>query len=137
MSSTSSEDEIEEEFSLELKNDEESIGNLPNTFKSLWESRLTSGNVTLCIGNELILAHKLVLASSSIYFKEILEWNPSENPFIVLDKDLNLDWLMKCIEFMYLGQIDIQEEKVDDFLKVAKYLKIDGLSNNTYNADTD
>ena len=69
---------------------------------------------------------KVILSSSSPFFKKILKKNP-HNPLIYL-KGINCNELESIIKFIYLGQTEIEEADLPNFLKVARDLEIKGLS---------
>ena len=87
-------------------------------------------DVTLVSEDEKqIQAHKLVLSSSSKFFKNILKRVNHSNPLIYLSGITSKD--LECIvDYIYHGEVQIYQEDIDSFLEHAKKLKIEGLIDN-------
>ena len=84
-------------------------------------------DVTLVSEDEVqISAHKLVLASSSSFFKSVLRKSSHSHPLIYLSgvNSVNLEFVMN---YIYLGEVQIYQEQIDSFLDVAQKLKVSGL----------
>ncbi|CAK9802655.1 Longitudinals lacking protein-like [Anthophora plagiata] len=103
-----------------------------------FSSNLTSGflnhftendlvDVTLAVEGQLLQAHKLVLSVCSPYFKNIFKENPCQHPVIIL-KDMKCNEIESLLKFMYQGEINIKQEDLSTFLKVAQTLQIRGLT---------
>ena len=114
-----------EKFSLKW-NDYQS--NVTKTFGSL-RRESDFYDVTLVSDDEqLVSAHKVVLSSSSEFFKNILKkTKENKNPLIFLSgvesKNLNL-----ILDYIYQGEVQIFQDDLDSFLAVAQQLKIEGLT---------
>ena len=78
-------------------------------------------------GNKKIEAHKIILAASSNFFRDIFRQNPHPNPLLYMGgiKDNQLSAVM---DFMYHGEANVAQEDLDDFLMVAEELQIKGLA---------
>jgi len=100
--------------------------NISSAFKGIREEQ-DFFDVTLVCEDEQLQAHKLILASSSLFFKNVLRRNPHQHPLLYLKgvKHLNLVYLL---EFMYNGQVNVSQEHLTEFLVVAEDLKVNGLS---------
>ena len=72
-----------------------------------------------------VTAHKLVLAASSDYFKNIFK-NKISNPFLCLDGISSAD-LNNILDYIYHGEVQIYHEHLDRFLTVAQRFKLEGL----------
>ena len=98
----------------------------PNYFRQLWNDQDFT-DVTLATVDDLQLrAHKVILSSCSPLFKHILKKNKHPNPLIYL-KDLKYRDLERVLEFMYLGEVEVPEEDLQDFLVAGTELKVGGL----------
>jgi len=87
-------------------------------------------DVTLaCDGNQYV-AHKVILASCSPYFRTLLKANPCKHPVVLL-KDVGATELEHLLEFMYNGEVNIAQENLAAFLKTAESLRIRGLAGNS------
>jgi len=73
-----------------------------------------------------ISSHKLVLSSSSEFFKTILRRSIHPNPLIYLtgvnSKELNF-----VMDYIYNGEVQIFQEELDEFLNISQKLQINGL----------
>ncbi|KAM7349161.1 uncharacterized protein ACRADG_008209 isoform 2-T3 [Cochliomyia hominivorax] len=80
----------------------------------------------LCDGCK-IKAHKVVLSACSSYFKEIFTENPHPHPVIIF-KFIKYEDLNSIIEFMYQGEVNVQQEALQSFLQTAELLAVQGLT---------
>ena len=76
-----------------------------------------------------IKSHKFVLSSCSPIFRNILVSNPHQHPLIYLS-DVNHEQLKAIINFMYLGEAEVAQDDLENFMKVAARFQIKGLSVN-------
>ncbi|XP_076378456.1 uncharacterized protein LOC117222385 isoform X2 [Megalopta genalis] len=114
---------LSEQFSLRWNN---FSSNLTSGFLThLTENDLV--DVTLAVEGQLLQAHKLVLSVCSPYFKNIFKENPCQHPVIIL-KDIKYTEIESLLKFMYQGEINIKQEDLSTFLKVAQTLQIRGLA---------
>lgn len=60
------------------------------------------------------------------FLEDILSKNPSEHPTIVLSQILNSE-LQPLVEFMYNGEVAIEQSRLQILLEAANILKIKGL----------
>lgn len=107
-------------------------------------------DVTLAAEGQILRAHKLILSVCSTYFRElfkVLIWqqqlqcfvvasrwyilymqvNSCKHPIVIL-KDVNYRDLSAMLHFMYQGEVNIKQEDIASFLKVAETLQIKGLT---------
>ena len=102
-----------------------------NSYKELFEEQLFT-NVTLaCDDGKQIKAHKVILSSSSGFFKRILTKNPHDHPLIYL-KGFDFSELEKIIQFLYQGCAEVRQANLNRFLEAARELEIKGLMNHTF-----
>ena len=102
------------------------------------EDHLT--DITLSCGKQEFSAHKLVLSICSTYFKDLFaprqnqkgnskyHHRPASQAAIVYLKDVKPSHMELLLNFMYRGEIHVQEEELMDLLATAKGLQIRGLS---------
>ena len=85
-------------------------------------------DLTLVTEDGMVLnAHKVVLSSSSMFFKSVLmKLHSQQNPCIYLSgvSGPNLQVIM---DFVYKGEVKIHQQQMDSFLSVAAKLQISGL----------
>ena len=100
--------------------------NASSTFKEMREDQDFT-NVTLAFeNNHEIKAHKIILASSSSFFSDMLRKIKHSNPWIYL-KGVREKDLISILDLIYHGEVNIPEEDLEDFMKVGGELKVKGL----------
>ena len=75
-----------------------------------------------------INANIFILSTCSLVFRDIFLKNRNSNPIIYL-RGVQYSELEPMIQFIYLGEASFYEERMDEFLAVAKSLQIKGLCN--------
>ena len=77
-------------------------------------------------GGHTLHAHKLVLATSSHFFRQILKENNHPYPLIFI---AGMTWenLLKVVDFMYLGEVEMEPKDLDSFIEAAEILQLVGL----------
>merc|ERR1712098_450854 len=114
---------MEEKFCLKWNDFQE---NTIRTFSKL-RSEEEFYDVTLVSDDQKqIMAHKVVLSSSSQYFKNILKSNKHSHPLLCLIGLSSID-LKNVLDYIYEGEVQIFQRDIDKFLDIAQRLKIDGL----------
>ena len=68
-------------------------------------------------------AHRLVLSSCSPLFKSIISESKNPSPFIYL-RGIQSCEIESILHFLYLGQATIYNERMNEFLNVAKSLEL-------------
>ena len=96
-----------------------------NMFKILKEDKDFADVTLACQDGKQVEAHKVILASSSQVFQNILKDNNHAHPVIYM-KGICADDLLAIIDFIYCGQTSVQEEDLSDFLAIAEDLKLKG-----------
>jgi len=113
-----------EQFSLKWNNYQIS---LTSAFKHILEEE-DFVDVTLSAEGQSLKAHKVVLSACSSYFKNLLKgislW---QHPVLVL-KDVRFQDLQSILEFIYLGEVNLEQTRLDSFLNTAELLQIKGLT---------
>ena len=85
-------------------------------------------DVTLvCDDQKLLMAHKVVLSASSPVFQNIIN-NFSQNNSMIYLRGIQHDEMESILEFMYLGEATFHQDRMVEFLKVAKNLEIKELT---------
>ena len=107
--------------------------NLQNTFKSVRNEEHLC-DVTLMCGEETVKAHRLVLSASSDFFQNIFQKCQKENPVIVF-KEKSLVKLSSLLDFVYNGEVRIDQDHLHAFLDLASELKVKGISQKELPAD--
>ena len=106
--------------------------NATSAFGSLREDN-DFGDVTLaCEDGKQFEAHKVILASSSPFFQNILRRNKHSHPLIYM-RGMKSEDLVAIIDFLYCGEANVYQENLDSFLAIAEELKLKGLTGQTSN----
>ena len=66
-----------------------------------------------------------MLASSSSFFLNLLYKNPVSNPLIFL-YGIKFRNLVSILDFIYCGQVQVEQSRLQEFLTVAENLGIKG-----------
>ena len=73
-------------------------------------------------------AHRVVLSASSTVFKSIIKDNNFANPIIFL-RGIQSYEIEPILQYVYLGQATFYQERMNEFMNVAKSLEIKGIGN--------
>merc|ERR1719494_218056 len=88
-------------------------------------------DVTLvCEDGQQMEAHKVILASSSPFFENILQKSKHPHPLLYLKGFQSKDFA-SILDFLYLGQANVYQEDLDPFLAIADGIKLKGLTGQT------
>merc|ERR1712129_335672 len=84
-------------------------------------------DVTLaCEDGQQVEAHKVILASSSPFFLNLLRRNKHTHPLVYM-RGMKSEDLVAMIDFLYFGEANVYQENLDSFLAVAEELQLKGL----------
>ena len=101
----------------------------PDHLRTILHDMLATANlsdVTLVSDdNKQIRAHKFVLSYSSPVFKNII--GNLNNDAMIFLRGIRHQELTAILEFLYVGQVSIPKDRVDEFFKVASDLQIQSL----------
>jgi len=84
-------------------------------------------DVTLACDGKFYPLHKFVLSTCSEYFEQMFEQTQCKHPVIVL-KDIQSEDLEALLNYMYVGEVNVVQEKLAGLIKAAECLKIKGLA---------
>ena len=86
----------------------------------------TLTDVNIIVGNRQISAHKCVLVAGSEYFESLYLGPLAEDKSEVNLSDVTDDYecTAAVIDFLYTGEIEIDDEKLDGILKIGSFLLI-------------
>ena len=86
-------------------------------------------DVCLSCENQIINAHRLILAASTSFFHSLFSQQPcclNPNPVIVM-KDIKISELKAILEFIYFGSTTVPEDQLNSLIKSAESLGVYGL----------
>lgn len=100
--------------------------NLLSVFDQLLHDE-TFTDVTLAVEGHLLKAHKMVLSACSPYFQALFVNHQEKHPIVIL-KDVPYADMKSLLDFMYRGEVSVDQERLTAFLRVAESLRIKGLT---------
>ncbi|XP_067615396.1 protein tramtrack, beta isoform isoform X2 [Eurosta solidaginis] len=100
--------------------------NLLSVFDQLLHAE-TFTDVTLAVDGQYLKAHKMVLSACSPYFNALFINHPEKHPIVIL-KDVPYSDMKSLLDFMYRGEVSVDQERLTAFLRVAESLRIKGLT---------
>ena len=101
--------------------------NLNSAFGKL-RSEEELSDVTLVSDDEKqVEAHKVILASSSPFFANLLKRNKHPHPLIFM-RGVKEEVLVAIVDFLYKGEANVFQENLDSFLALAEELRLKGLT---------
>ena len=115
-----------DQFTLSWKQFERSAS---NAIKDLYNDQDFTDVTLATRDGEHITAHRNIISSISPVFKKILLTSNQLQPIIYL-RGVTEQSLRSLIRFIYLGQVEVYQEHLDDFMETARELQIEGLCNN-------
>ena len=87
-----------------------------------------------CEDGHQIEAHKVILASSCPFFKNLLSKNKHPHPMIYM-RGIKSEEMSAIMDFLYHGEASVFQENLETFLAVAEELKLNGLTKEVKNKD--
>ena len=106
--------------------------NINSAFGVLRNDKEFSDVTLACEDGTQIEAHKVILATSSPFFMEILKRNKHPHPLIYM-RGIKADTLTATIDFLYYGEANVGQENLDAFLALAEELRLKGLTSSAEN----
>ena len=91
---------------------------------------------TLICEDSSFQVHKVVLAACSEVFTEIIKQTPGSNSVIYL-RGIPAKQMETLVEFMYLGQAQLLQADIEEFINTARDLKIRGIEQDYGDDDVD
>ena len=118
---------MDQKFNLKWNDFQENIN---ASFASL-RGETDFSDVTLaCADGHQVEAHKVILASTSPFFQDLLKRNSHPHPLIFM-RGVTSEELVAVVDFLYFGEVNILQENLDGFLAIADDLKLKGLRKRT------
>jgi len=100
--------------------------NAISAFGTLREDREFADVTLVCEDGQQVEAHKVILASSSPFFLNLLRRNKHPHPLVYM-RGVKSEDLVAMIDFLYYGQANVYQDNLDSFLAVAGDLQLKGL----------
>ena len=116
------------EVNLNLK-EETYSDHLRNMLHKMWKSNQLTDVTLVCDDKKQLKAHKNVLSACSSVFKSIINDLPQNNSVIYL-RGIQHQEMESILEFMYSGVAKFHQNRMAEFLNVAKNLEINEINKN-------
>ena len=71
----------------------------------------------------------------SPFFKTLLLENPCRHPIVILPSSIDLRDLETVVEFIYGGEVEVPEARLDSVLRAAEQLQVRVGENKSFNSD--
>eukprot|EP00090_Calanus_glacialis_P008053 TRINITY_DN16402_c0_g1_i1.p1 TRINITY_DN16402_c0_g1~~TRINITY_DN16402_c0_g1_i1.p1 ORF type:complete len:263 (-),score=62.06 TRINITY_DN16402_c0_g1_i1:48-836(-) len=97
------------------------------TFQNLILDQDFTDVTLVCVDNKQIKAHKVILSACSPFFRTMLLSNPHHQHPLVYLKGIQYSELLSIIQFIYLGETQVDHSRLETFMLTAKELEIQGL----------
>ena len=101
--------------------------NTSTAFQNMRGDRDLSDVTLACEDGQQLDAHKVILASSSPFFMDLLKRNKHPHPLVYM-KGIRFVDLTAMIDFLYSGEANIFQDDLDAFLALAEELRLKGLT---------
>ena len=108
--------------------------NVVKSFRNIREDEDLYDVTFACDDQQQISAHKLILSSSSEYFKNIFKQNKNPHPLLCL-LDVSSGEMKHILDYIYYGEVEIGKDDLDRFLNISRRLRIEGLSGDKENLE--
>ena len=103
--------------------------NIPHAFHKVRISEDFCDVTLACDDQGLVKAHKVILASGSMFFQKLLSTGrlgPSPHPLLYL-RGVSANQLEAVLDFLYSGEARVGQGELQSFLDLAQELEMSGL----------
>ena len=100
-------------------------GHLQDLLHDMWTSDDLTDVTLVCDENKEIRAHKVILSACSLFLNSLIK--EISNITTINLKGIKEKEIRKVLEFLYLGQVDIDQDDLQTFKIIAKKLEIDAI----------
>ena len=101
--------------------------NILSGFKELRNDKEFTDVTLACEDGQRVEAHKVVLTTTSPFFKNLLKSHRHQHPIIYM-RAMKSEDLVAIIDFLYRGEANVYQENLDTFLAIAAELQLKGLT---------
>ena len=117
---------MDEEFNLKWTN---FPANTSKTFAQLRKEKEFLDVTLVSSDRKHVSAHRVVLSACSDYFKTILKLNKQGSPILCLE-NVSYQELSYVVDYIYNGEVNLEEKYLERFLSIAERFNIEGLQVN-------
>jgi len=101
-------------------------GNVKTSYSSIRKTEDFSDVTLACEDGQEIKAHRVILSSSSIFFRDLLKKTSHIHPFVFM-RGIKYGTLSSIVDFIYHGEVEVTKEDLDPFLATAGELTVKGM----------
>lgn len=102
--------------------------NMSSSLGSLRENQDFTDVTLACEDGFQVEVHKVILAASSPFFKNLLRQNDRNYVLIYMRGSTSID-IVNMIDFLYYGEVRLEEKDLEHFLAMGEELRLEGLTN--------
>jgi hypothetical protein len=95
---------------------------------ALFRRQEVFADLTLVVEGERLQAHRFILASCSPLFLELLRPASAHPHPLLLLRGVRRKQLAALLDFMYHGEVSVEQEELAEFLRTAEELQVKGLT---------
>jgi len=106
------------------------LNDFGTSIRTAWEELRQQNDfcdVTLACEGKQIEAHKVILSGFSPVFKDLLKQNTHPHPLLYL-RGVKYCELVNILDFIYQGEISIEQEQLNSFVDICREFQIKGLA---------
>ena len=122
----------QEQILMNLSNHHKNIG---DTFEKLRHDSEFTDVTLVCGDGQQVEAHKVILASMSSFFLEILGKNKHPHPLIYM-KGIKFDDLNALVDYIYKGEVSISVADLHNFCLLTKELGLEAIETQPESSDS-
>ena len=100
---------------------------IAGAFRTLREEKDFADVTLVCEDGEMVEVHKVVLAASSSFFKNILKRNKQAAHPLIYMRGVKSDDILAILDFLYRGEANVYQENLGSFLAIAEELQLEGM----------
>ena len=103
---------------------DEFTNNMASTFRSLRGDNDFTDVTLVCEDGLVVEAHKVILAASSPFFLNVLKMTKHHPHPLIYLKGVKMRELEVVVDFLYQGEVNLDQEDLDSFLALAAHLRL-------------
>ena len=100
--------------------------NISESYKYLRAEEEFADITLSCEDNQKLEVHKVIIASASKVFKDILMGNKHNHPLIYM-RGIKAKDMTALVDFIYNGEVNVDQKDLDRFLEIGEELQLKGL----------
>jgi hypothetical protein len=102
--------------------------NLKTSYRGIRKTEDFSDVTLACEDGQQIEAHRVILSSSSLYFRDLLARNPARSHPLIYMRGIKFSDLSAIVDFIYHGEAEVMKDQLETFLEIAGELSVKGMT---------